>query len=229
MKILLIEDNQNVCDFITLALEIGWPELKIHKSSSGETGIALVKALHPDIVTVDLGLPDISGYEVIKEIRSFSEVPVIVLTARGEEKDIVKALEFGADEYVIKPFGQMELIARIRVLLRRYQSRNPEQLLSFGKLSLDLAKRTVRYNLKEEMLTGTECTVLKQLIEKEGLVTTRESIAEKIWGTDYADSSGAIKVYIRHLREKIEDDPGNPKVILTRFGIGYYLAKETSL
>ena len=204
---------------------MGWPEVEVQCSASGERGIVIANSMHPDIVTIDLGLPDITGFEVIKGIRSFSNVPIIVLTVREEEISIVKALTIGADEYVVKPFGQMELIARIRAVLRRTEDTSQEPLLEYGGLSLDIPKRMLRYRDKEVILTGTECTVIEQLIRRGGLVTTRVSLAEKIWGDSFI-SDNAIKVYIRHLRQKIEDDPSDPKVIKTRFGIGYYLAKN---
>ena len=225
MKVLVIEDDPDVTEFISLALKIGGPGIDVITAESGEKGITLAGGAHPDVVTVDVGLPDVSGFEVIKAIRKFSKVPIIVLTVRGEEKDIVKGLELGADEYVVKPFGQMELIARVRALMRRQQDAGEEVPVVCGKLSLDVSKRLVKYDTREALLTGTECTLLKYLMSRAGQTITHAALGEKIWGASYPEAADAIKVHIRHLREKIENDPANPCIILTRFGVGYYLSK----
>ena len=226
MRILVVEDDLDVADFISLALKIGWPGIEVSVAQTGQKGISLAASDHPDIVTIDLGLPDISGFEVIKAIRAVSKVPIIVLTVRGEERDIVKGLELGADEYVVKPFGQMELIARVRALIRRQQEAREDSPLVSSKLSLDVSKRTVRCENREALLTGIECAILKILMGRESVITSHAAIAEKIWGkSDYPEAPDAIKVHVRHLREKIEADPGNPRIILTRFGVGYYFVK----
>ena len=225
MKILVIEDDPDVAEFITLALGIGWPGNEIVVATSGEHGIKLAGEICPDIITVDLGLPGMNGFEVIKAIRLFSKVPIIVLTVRGEERDIVRGLELGADEYVVKPFGQMELIARIRALMRRQQAQVEDLPLVCGKLNLDVAKRLVRIDSREAVLTSTETIILKYLMSKAGETLSHGSIAEKIWGANYPEGADAIKVHVRHIREKVEEDPSNPRVILTRFGMGYYLVK----
>jgi DNA-binding response OmpR family regulator len=225
MKVLVIEDDPDVAEFISLALSIGWPDIETVIAETGEMGIRLAQEANPDVVTVDLGLPDRSGFEVIKAIRAASQVPIIVLTVRGEERDIVKGLELGADEYVVKPFGQMELIARIRALVRRQQNPEEDSPVVCGKLSLDVSRRTVRLGEKEALLTGTECAILKLLIGREGAATSHALIGEKIWGNNVPEAADVIKVHVRHLREKIELDPGHPRIILTRFGIGYYLIK----
>ncbi len=225
MKILVIEDDPDVAEFINLALGIGWPGLEIVVAPTGEKGIELAGAINPDIVTVDLGLPGVNGFEVIKAIRVFSKVPIIVLTVRGEERDIVRGLELGADEYVVKPFGQMELIARIRALMRRQQAPSDDLPLVCGRLTLDFAKRVMRIGVKEAVLTNTEAVILKHLMGKEGTTISHAAIAEKIWGANYPEAADAIKVHVRHLREKIEDSPSSPRIIMTRFGVGYYLVK----
>ncbi|KTB48292.1 response regulator transcription factor [Dehalogenimonas alkenigignens] len=225
MKVLVIEDDPDVAEFITLALGIGWPGVEIELAESGEKGVELVGKNHPDVVTVDLGLPGMNGFEAIKSIRTFSRVPIIVLTVRGEERDIVRGLELGADEYVVKPFGQMELIARIRALMRRHQAPPDDAPVVCGRLSLDFTKRIARIGVKEAILTSTEAIILKHLISKEGVIVPHAALAERIWGASYPEAADAIKVHIRHLREKIEDNPGNPRIILTRFGVGYFLVK----
>ncbi|APV45248.1 two-component system, OmpR family, KDP operon response regulator KdpE [Dehalogenimonas formicexedens] len=225
MKILVIEDDRDIVDFISLALGIGWPGIEIEVADTGEKGIDMAGKVKPDVVTVDLGLPGLNGFEVIKSIRVFSKVPIIVLTVRGEEKDIVRGLELGADEYVVKPFGQMELIARIRALIRRNQAKGELKPLVYGSLTFDAAKRLVNTGGRDTILTTTEANILEQLMSKPGETATHSAIAEKLWGSNYPEASEAIKVHIRHIREKIESDPGKPQIILTRFGVGYYLAK----
>ncbi|PPD58075.1 response regulator transcription factor [Dehalogenimonas etheniformans] len=225
MKIMVVEDDRDIIEFISLALGIGWPGIEIEVAETGEKGIELAGKINPDIITVDLGLPGLNGFEVIRSIRSFSKVPIIVLTVRGEERDIVRGLELGADEYVVKPFGQMELIARIRALMRRNQSQDELKPIVYGNISLDTVKRTISNGTKQVVLTSTKTNILKQLMSKQGETTTHSAIAEKIWGSNYPEASEAIKVHIRHIREKIEDDPGNPQIILTRFGVGYYIAR----
>jgi len=225
MKILVIEDDPDITEFISLALGIGWPGMEIALAENGEEGIEMAGKINPEVITVDLGLPGLNGFDVIKSIRTFSKVPIIVLTVRGEERDIVRGLELGADEYVVKPFGQMELIARIRALMRRHQAQGETGPLVCGNLTLDTSKRTARVGDREVVLTNTETLILKHLMGNPGETIPHSVIAEKIWGSNYPEASEAIKVHIRHIREKIEDDPGNPKIVLTRFGVGYYVVK----
>ena len=225
MKILVIEDDPDVAEYITLALSIGWPGMDVIVATTGEKGVELASEIKPEIVTVDLGLPGLNGFEVIRIIRSFSKVPVIVLTVRGEEGDIVRALELGADEYVVKPFGQMELIARIRALLRRQTNTGSEPIV-FGNLTLDMDRKIVRKASKEILLTNTEAIILKLLIGNEGKTVSYSTIAKKLWGECYPESPDTIKVHIRHLREKIEDEPNEPQTILTRFKVGYYISRS---
>jgi two-component system KDP operon response regulator KdpE len=185
----------------------------------------MVESQAPDVVILDLGLPDISGFEVLKQIRLFSRLPVIILTVMGDEANIVRGLEYGADDYVVKPFRQMEFLARVKAVIRR-QSRPDEELpLVCGPLRLDPATHQVRLEEKEINLTATEAAVLGYLMQNPGRVATHTGLAEAVWGLDYPGSSDSLKVYIRRLREKLETDPGRPRIILTRTGVGYSLAK----
>lgn len=224
MKILIIEDDKEIVEVISLAFEIRWPEMGVVSTHLGKKGAALVETESPDLVILDLGLPDTSGFDVLKEIRAFSKVPILILTVRGEEADIVRGLEWGADDYMTKPFKQLELLSRIRALTRRA---NPsvDETLVFGKLSYAPTTRRLTNGDSEIDLTRTEGYILTHLMTNAGQISTYSGLAEAIWGDEYPGAAENLRVYIRRLREKIEADPDQPQIILTRTGSGYYLAK----
>jgi DNA-binding response OmpR family regulator len=224
MKILIIEDTASVVETISLALEMSWPEARIVSTPLGNRGIEMVETESPDVVILDLGLPDTSGFDVIKQVRLFSKVPILILTVYSEEADIVKALNYGADEYVTKPFKQLELVARIKALLRRSMLQT-EDPIRYGQLTLDPASCKLTRGKEEIRLTRTESLLLGSLMRNEGNVVPHSTLAEAVWGEDYPDAQNSLKVYIRYLREKLEKDPGRPQIILSRPGIGYYMAK----
>ena len=224
MKVLLIEDDKEIIDAISLAFRIRWPEADVVSTRLGQKGYELVESESPDIVILDLGLPDISGFEVLRQIRLFSKVPTIILTVRSDEADVVKGLEWGADDYIIKPFRQLEFLARVKALIRR-QAPSEEESLVHGPLHLDTTARQLYYGRKEINLTVTENHILSHLMTNAGRVVTHSSLAEAVWGDDYPGSADSLKVHIRRLREKIEEDPSHPTLILTRTGVGYFLAK----
>jgi two-component system KDP operon response regulator KdpE len=224
MKVLIIEDDKEIVDAISLAFQIRWPEVKVASTRLGKRGVELVESEAPDIVILDLGLPDINGFEVLRQIRLFSSVPIIILTVRAEEADIVKGLEWGADDYIVKPFRQLELLARVRALIRR---RTPaeEETLAVGPLHLEATTGQLLYNSKEIALTITESRLLSHLMRNAGHVVTHSSLAEAVWGNDYPGATDSLKVHIRRLREKIEADPSHPQLILTKSGVGYFLVR----
>lgn len=224
MKVLIIEDDKEIVDAISLAFQIRWPEAKVVSTRLGEKGIELVETEAPDIVILDLGLPDIHGFEVLRQIRLFSSVPTIILTVRADEADVVRGLESGADDYIIKPFRQLELLARVKALIRRL-SPSEEEPLVYGPLHLDVITGQLQYDGKEIPLTITESRILGHLMKSAGRVTTHSSLAEAVWGNDYPGAADSLKVHIRRLREKIEPDPSRPQLILTKTGVGYSLAK----
>lgn len=225
MKVLIIEDDYTTVETISLSFQVGWPEAKVVSTKLGEEGIDLVEKESPDIVILDLGLPDIDGFEVLKRIRLFSNVPIIILTVRGEESDVVKALEWGADEYLIKPFRQLELLARVKSIIRKRLCPEGGLYLNFGPFQFDVSMRKIKHGEKVINLTSTESLILYQLAINTGKVLTLSSLSEKIWGDDYPGAKEAIRVYIRHLREKIEPDPSKPRLIVTKPGIGYTLVQ----
>jgi|LSQX01.1.fsa_nt_gb DNA-binding response OmpR family regulator len=226
MRILLIEDDRAIIETVTLSFQVGWPESEIISTRLGEEGIEFVETYDPDIVILDLGLPDINGYEVLKKIRLFSNIPVLILTQNEEERSVIKALELGADEYIIKPFRQLELLARVKSILRRHYGQGSSASEKIGPLQFDLAKCTVKYKGKTHNLTKTEIAILRHLALNSGKTVTINSIAQSIWGNNYSDSANAIRVYIHHLREKLEANPRKPSLIVTKPGIGYVLNRK---
>jgi two-component system, OmpR family, response regulator VicR len=225
MKILIIEDDVQIVEAIALAFQIRWPEAKLVSTQQGEKGIDFVESEKPDLVILDLGLPDINGFDVLKQIRLFSEVPILILTARAEESDIVKGLEWGADDYMVKPFRQLELLSRVKALTRRTSSPDIETPISIGALKFNPSTGQISFNGKDISLTPTEARVLHHLMRNAGQVVTHSSLAEAVWGEDYPGAADSLKVYIRRLREKLERAPQEPQLILTKAGIGYLMAR----
>jgi two-component system response regulator VicR len=225
MKVLIIENDRGIVEAISLAFQIRWPEARLISTNLGEEGIELVETEKPDVVILDLGLDDISGFDVLKQVRLFSSVPILILTVRADETDIVKGLEWGADDYVVKPFRQLELLSRIKALTRRQGPITAETPLVCGNIRLDPATRQLFLNEKEVNLTPTEGAIISHLMKNAGRVVTHSSLAESVWEDDYPDAANSLKVYIRRLREKLETDPGHPKIILTKTGVGYQMTR----
>jgi len=225
VKVLIIEDDREIVEAISLTLKIRWPEAQIVSTHLGEKGIELAESESPDIVILDLGLPDISGFDVLKQIRLFSTVPIIILTVRVEEADIVKGLEWGADDYMIKPFRQLELLARVKVQIRKQTSPGEETPLVWGALRFDPSTRQLQCGEREISITATESCILRRLMQNAGRVVTHSNLSEEVWGEDYPGATDSLKVHIRRLREKIETDSSHPRIILTKTGVGYFLAK----
>jgi two-component system response regulator VicR len=224
MKVLIVEDDREIVDAITLAFQIRWPEAKVVSTRLGRKGVELVETEAPDIVILDLGLPDISGFEVLSQTRLFSHVPIIILTVRADESDVVKGLEWGADDYILKPFRQLELLARVKALIRR-QTPSEEETIVAGQLQLESTSGQLHSEGREIALTITESRILAHLMRNAGHVVTHSSLAEAVWGNDYPGAADSLKVHIRRLREKIEASPSQPKLILTKAGVGYFLAR----
>ena len=225
MKFLVIEDDKTIIDSISLIFQLSWPETKLISTPLGQKGIELAETEHPDVVILDLGLPDISGYEVLKQIRLFSAVPVIILTVRSEEVDIVRGLEGGADDYIIKPFRQLELLSRIRCVTRRQERVAQEKPLEIGQFYFNPSTWQLVIGEREISVTRTEGSIFYHLLQNAGRVVTHSDLAEALWGVDYPDAADCLRVHIRRLRVKIEEDPRQPQVILTKPGVGYLLAK----
>lgn len=230
MKALVIEDDPEIVEAVSLCFELRWPDANVLHASEGRLGVELVEMESPDIVILDIGLPDIDGFETCRQIRLFSDVPIIILSVRDQEMDIVKGLEVGADDYLNKPFSSVELLARTKAVLRRAQplaSQNIEPYYAYGDTIIDLANREIRRENRSTQLTPTECKILEPLIRNAGLVVTYSLLAEAIWGRDYPNSTESIKVHIRRLRVKIEADHKNPELILNKAGVGYIMPRPS--
>jgi two-component system KDP operon response regulator KdpE len=225
MKILIIEDDLSIIESITLIMQVSWPDVEIVSTGSGIEGIAIVEKEVIDIVILDIGLPDIQGFDVLKRIRAFSNVSIIVLTVNSSETDIVRALEGRADDYIIKPFRPLELLARLKLVLRKKYYPQGEQYIPIGRFRFDVTSHKLECENQTINLTSTESLILYHLSMNKGNVLSLASLAQKIWGDNYPGAYEAIRVYIRHLRKKIEDNPNEPKLILTKPGIGYLLEK----
>jgi two-component system response regulator VicR len=238
LKILLIEDNADIREVTCLIFEIHMPEVTVIQAVKGADGLSLLKAEAPDMVILDLGLPDMDGMKVLKEIRSHSDVPVIILTVRGDETDKVRGLEMGADDYIVKPFHHSELLARVRAVLKHRQKGGgdknkpgiSDKLAAVAKtvqvdkrVKVDTSKGLVHKDGGQVKLTGTELNLLKYLMAHEGTPISAEDILTNIWGIEYVDSTSHLQQYIRNLREKIEDNPHNPQIIVQVEG-GYKIA-----
>lgn len=224
IKVLLVEDDEEIREVISLAFEINWPELKLISTRLGKQGVELAADESPDLVVLDLGLPDTSGFDVLREIRVFSNVPILILTVRGEEEDIVRGLEAGADDYMTKPFRQVELLSRMRALTRRARPAGGEAL-AYGGLSFDPSTGQLSFGRTQTTLTPIEGEVLSHLMRNAGQTSTYFDLAEAIWGVGFNEETESLRVFIRRLREKIEADPTQPQIILTSPDIGYSLAK----
>lgn len=224
-KVLIVEDDQGIVDSVSLLLQMRWPEAQLVSTGLGEEGIELVESEAPDIVIVDLGLPDISGFEVLRQVRLFSSVPVVILTVKTEEADMVKGLEWGADDYIIKPFRQSEFLARLKVQLRKQTPPDQEMPVICGSLRLDPSTFQLTHGGREISLTIIEGNIIQCLMQNAGHVVTHTRLAEAVWGEDYPGALDSLRVYIRYLRQKLERDPSNPKLILTKPGVGYSLVK----
>jgi two-component system KDP operon response regulator KdpE len=225
MKALIIEDDPEIVESVSLAFQILWPDVQLTSTHLGQTGLDVAENEVLNIIILDLGLPDISGFEVLKQVRFFSSVPIIILTARNDQADVAKGLEWGADDFIVKPCGQLELLARIKARIRNKGSFADELPLTVGHLRFNPATRQLVYGKKEINLTAIESQIIHYLMRNAGLVATYSGLAEDIWGDDYPGSVDSLRVHIRRLRSKLEADASHPQLILTRAGIGYFLAR----
>ncbi|AZN39612.1 response regulator [Paenibacillus albus] len=219
-RILVIDDEPQIVKLLRVTLQAH--HFEVHEAVNGETGVYQASIVHPDLIVLDLGLPDISGMDVLRRVREWSRVPIIVLTAKEREDDKIAALDSGADDYMTKPFGMGELLARIRVALRHVASSANEPILQLGGLKLDLAQRLVELDGNRVKLTPTEYDLLKVLASNAGKVITQRQLLQQVWGGHHHESdSHYLRIYIGHLRKKLEEDPTRPKFIETEPGIGY--------
>ncbi len=220
--ILVVDDEERIARFIRLNLEHdGFHVIEAYR---GMTAIQALRDSLPDLVLLDVMLPDLDGFEVLRMIREVSTVPVIMLTAKGEEDDRVRGLELGADDYVTKPFSPRELVSRVRAVLRRTDqsgSGAPELINVDDRLKIDFSRREVWVDGEQVKLRPTEYRLLYHLVQNAGWVMTYDQLLSKVWGYEYRDEPHYVRLYINYLRQKLEKDPANPKYILTERGVGY--------
>jgi two-component system, OmpR family, KDP operon response regulator KdpE len=224
--ILVIEDEPQVVRFLRASL--GSHGFRILEAETGQRGLVEASARVPDLVLLDLGLPDMDGVEVARRLREWSAVPIIVLSARGQERDKIEALDAGADDYLTKPFGIGELLARIRVALR-HADRGPEDgeaVVSVGNLRVDLAARSVRRSEEEVRLTPIEFRLLAALARNAGRVVTQRQLLKEVWGPSAVGQAHYLRVYMAQLRHKLEEEPARPRLFVTEPGVGYRLRGE---
>lgn len=222
-RILVVDDEPRMIGFIRMNLELeGHQVLEAH---SGLEALDSIRTKLPDVVLLDVMMPDLDGFETLRMLREFSNIPVIMLTAKGEENDKVYGLELGADDYMTKPFGPRELSSRIKAVLRRADmpSSSPEQaiLKIDDRLQVDFNRREVIVDGEHVKLRPTEYRLLYHLIENAGWTVPHDQLLAKVWGYEYRDEAHYVRLYVNYLREKIEEDPSNPKYILTERGVGY--------
>jgi two-component system KDP operon response regulator KdpE len=224
MRFLLVDDDAEIRSSLRVAFELGWRDVRVVEAASGEEALELVEIHRPDLVLLDVGLPDMDGYAVLRELRGFSAVPVIMLTARDEPIDRVRGLELGADDYVAKPFNHLELFARIKAVLRRMDANAPiDRVAPFrhGELEIDFAAHEARLRGDRVELTPTEFRLLAVLARNAGWVVPHERLLAQVWGREYADEGDYLRAYVRRLRAKLGDDARHPRFIRTERGLGY--------
>lgn len=226
VRCVVIEDERPIRRFLRASLSVHG--FSLFEAETAKEGVALVASEQPDVVVLDLGLPDQDGLEVIRQIREWSQVPIVVLSARGQEDDKVAALDSGADDYLTKPFGVNELLARIRVALRHRgpQVAGQESVFEVQTLRVDLPRRRVFVSGTETHLTPIEYRLLTTLIRHAGKVVTHRQLLKEVWGPDSVQETHYLRVYMGHLRHKIEADPTQPRILLTEPGVGYRLAES---
>ena len=226
MKALIIEDDPNLIKAVSLALRARWPESTIVGMAEGDKGIEAVESQSPDVVLLDLGLPDTDGLDVLREIRLFSNVPIIIITVRNQEIDKLRGLELGADDYLTKPFSYLELVARVNALLRRVSVDNLETSLgtpfTSGDLAINLESQEVFLQGKSVRLTPIQFRLLHCLVGNAGHAVPHSTLVAKVWGAEEVDiGDESLKVHIHYLRKKLGDNPRNPARIITVPGLGY--------
>ena len=229
MRLLLVDDDVDVRASVRLGFELHWRDIEVLEAERGADALSLVEDHRPDLVLLDVGLPDIDGYGVLREIRAFSSVPVIMLTARDQPIDKVRGLEGGADDYIAKPFDHLELMARVRAVLRRLDVKAPAQRTAAyrkGSVEIDTVAHAARVDGSPVALTPTEWRILEQLVANVGWVVPRERLAARVWGRDEPGDLDSLRVFVRRLRAKLGDDAGAPRYIETARGLGYRLMAE---
>jgi two-component system KDP operon response regulator KdpE len=220
-RVLVVDDENSIRRYLRTALTA--QGFTVYEAASGEEAVSAVLNNRPDIIILDLGLPDFDGIEVTRRLREWSQTPIIILSVREAENDKIAALDAGADDYLTKPFGTGELMARMRVVMRRLATKSDEPVLQVDGLKMDLSRRLVTVAEKEISLTPTEYDILRLLMQNAGKVLTHRQLLRQVWGTAYESEMHLLRVNISNLRRKIEPDPARPHYMLTEPGVGYRL------
>ncbi len=222
-KILVVDDEPHIVDLLRLALER--ERFQVEEAANGAEAVRKVRDLQPDLVVLDVMMPELDGFEALKEIREISNVPVIMLTVQATEPDRVRGLELGADDYLAKPFSHRELLGRIRAVLRRTEAAAPLPTRNIvrvdDRLSIDFDRREVIVDGTRVRLRPTEYKLLYQLVQNAGRLMSHDTLLTRVWGREYRDDAQLLRLYITYLRQKIEGDPANPRYILNERGLGY--------
>ncbi|HUX62140.1 two-component system response regulator KdpE [Sulfuricella sp.] len=219
-SVVVVEDEKQIRRFVRSALEA--EGCRVFEAESGKQGLVEAGTRKPDLIILDLGLPDLDGVEFIRDLRGWSAVPILILSARSTENDKIVALDAGADDYLTKPFGVGELLARVRALLRRQgKSSEGSPVVSFGDVQADLSKRVVTRSGEPVHLTQIEYRLFALLMANPGKVLTHRHLLREVWGPSFVESNHYLRIYVGHLRQKLEADPAQPKYLLTETGVGY--------
>jgi len=229
LKVVVIDDAPDIVEVVSLCFQLRWSGTDVLPAYDGTKGLELVETESPDIVILDINLPDMDGFQVIREIRRFSQVPVIMLTVKGEDVDIARGLELGADDYMVKPFSHIELIARVEAVLRRSRgitTSSEERPYVSGNLSVNFVTNEVKVGGEPVKLTSTEMKLLHHLVRNEGRLMTHENLLSKVWGEGYQDTRDLLRVHIQHLRQKLGDSVDAPRIIITEHGMGYRFVRQ---
>ena len=227
MKVLVVDDDPDILEAVHICFALRWEDAELFEAPDGTSAIQRFREHNPDVVILDLNLPDIDGFEVCRTIRETSDVPVIMLTARGGEVDKVKGLEMGADDYITKPFSHLELLARIRAVLRRYQLGaigGDEQPFEKGPLKFDFAAHRVEYGGEQVPLTPLEWNLMYHLVKNYPNVVQHRTLLAKVWGREYIDEMDYLKVHVQRIRSKFNSVADNTDVIANERGVGYRLS-----
>jgi len=223
-RVLVVDDERAIRHFLRVSLTASG--YLVYEATCGKEALREVAGVRPEVVVLDLGLPDMDGVEVIRRLREWSQLPIIVLSVREKEADKIAALDAGADDYLTKPFGVAELAARLRVALRRSTQTGPELVFTVGELKVDIGRRQVLLGSQEIALTPTEYDLLRVLVQHAGKVLTHRSLLRQVWGASHEPETHLLRVNISNLRRKLEPDPTRPRYLLTEPGVGYRLRAE---
>jgi len=224
VQVLVVDDEVQIRRFLRISLEAGG--YHVYEAGTGKEAILIAAKVRPDLLILDLGLPDLDGIEVVKQVREWTKMPIIILSVRDADSDKVAALDAGADDYLTKPFSTEELLARLRVALRHTQPEPDQRAFTTGDLHIDLTRRLVTLRGESVKLTPTEYALLRLMVQHAGRVLTHRQILKEVWGPAYIDESHYLRIYFSQLRQKLEDNPALPKYLLTEPGVGYRLAVD---